>query len=390
MAYNKEAIQYDHSMQKVLHIHDSNLDDPRIICAAMTGAKNGYEPHFCGIQTGKLMENDVFKSYTWLKSGAKEFVSKRLFNNKLDRHWHFFPYPINAIRLEKELKQIAEEIRPDIIHAHNIFIAYHCHYLGIPMVFDDHEFFSLQITTMTNYKGYKRKIKQNMWRKKEMMLGEHHPVITVSTPISRYYEQFANRVYTVPNFPMQDEINPEMTLNSLAGQSKDIVSAYLGADSVSDPNPVRDIAGLHDLFTKRRVGKLYRIGVDSPDNEIIKSFGYVPMRDAYHILTNHCHIGLIPWKRHWFHPYCCPNKSFEYAHAGCLPMITDDFVFLIDVFSTHCDITGNYDEMARKLEYYNDNREELDKRRLNLVRYAKNHLSWENKEHLILEAYRHA
>ena len=45
--------------------------------------------------------------------------------------------------------------------------------------------------------------------------------------------------------------------------------------------------------------------------------GLLP-RDIMFVEMSKYDIGLLPWKRHWSHPYLNPNKYAEYAHSGLL------------------------------------------------------------------------
>ncbi len=375
------------SSVKVLHIHDSDLDDPRIVNAAVTGKKAGYEPHFCGVRTADHMDSDVFASYHYIDFTSKAKISRRLTGTSLDGLWPWYPWPKEAMLAEKRMRQVVDRVRPAIIHAHNIFAAWHCSALGIPLVLDDHELFSFQVR-ISGAKGIKAAERERRWAEKERQLAGRHPVITVSEPIAEHYRQFAGKAFCVPNYPMKNEINPGLELVPATGGR--LVSIYLGADSMHNPNPIRNIAGLHDIFDNGSDGRLVRIGVKSPNNNTIRSVGNIPMADAYEIMMRQGHFGLLPWKKHWFHRYVSPNKIGEYAHCGLLPIVISDAEFVIGELGGHCETFDEYDQLKKKLVYYNQDRQGLDKKRRGLLEFAKSHLTWEKHEGKILEAYRAA
>ena len=187
---------------------------------------------------------------------------------------------------------------------------------------------------------------------------------------------------------MKNEINPGLELVPATGGR--LVSIYLGADSMHNPNPIRNIAGLHDIFDNGSDGRLVRIGVKSPNNNTIRSVGNIPMADAYEIMIRQGHFGLLPWQKHWFHRYVSPNKIGEYAHCGLLPLVIRDAEFVIGELGGHCETFDDYDQLKGKLAHYNQDRQDLDKKRRGLLAYAKSHLTWEKHEGKILEAYRAA
>jgi glycosyltransferase involved in cell wall biosynthesis len=371
---------------KVLHVEDSDYSDPRIINAATTGRKAGYDTYFCGVNSGLNVTTDVFKEIRWISFSAKSRVAKR-FIPFIERYWNLYPYPKHAIWVEKQMKQVIDAIRPDIIHAHNIFAAHYASAFGIPLVLDDHELYSVYVRARYEDATAKARMEANVmekrWSEWERTLGEHHPVITVSKEIAKHHERYCKHVFVVPNYPRQGMIK----LESFGKASKgELCSVYIGADSPENPTPVRNIAGLYDIFGKE-CGTLVRIGVSSPNTSSVKSFGFVPMDEAYKIMRK-CHIGLLPWRRHWFHRYCNPNKVYEYAHCGLWLITIDDVPPVLRDFGDLCDKMQSYDELADLLSHYNAHPDELNEKRLRSLRHVQANLIWEKEEQKILEAYR--
>ncbi|MDE1766235.1 MAG: glycosyltransferase [Thaumarchaeota archaeon] len=376
---------------KILHINDGDLDDSRVINAAKTGKKAGYEEYFCGENLGQTFNTDVFTKLTWIKIPDRARIAKSLFRG-IDRFWKWYPYPEHALSLERQLKNVVEEIKPDIIHAHNIFVAYPASKFGIPMVLDDHELYSLHIKAQNEKANLRKKlitkVKENLWADWEQKIGEKYPIITVSTQIANHHKKYCNNVYVVPNYPTENAIRFDSYQESV---KENLRSAYLGRDSDQNFSMVRNITGLHQLFsTKENIGTLLRIGVSQPNTSRIKSVGTLRMDEAYEVLNRDAHIGLLPWQKHWFHEYCNPNKVYEYAHCGLWLIVIDDLKPVIDDFGIHCDKFSNYDDLADLLAYYNDNPSELNRKRSLSLEHAQNNMVWEKSEQKILEAYKKA
>lgn len=376
---------------KVLHISDSDLDDPRIVSAAVTGNNAGYDEYFCGENKGHTFKTDAFTKFIWITIPSRARIAKEM-PGVLGRYWTLYPYPRHALELERQIRKAVEETRPDIIHAHNIFTAHHASKLGIPMVLDDHELYSMHIKAQNENAGLQKRIisglKYDLWSQWEIDLGEKHPVITVSEQIAQHYRKFCKNAFVVPNYPNANTIR----FDGMSEASKGMLcSAYLGRDLEESPNSVRNISGLHKVFSgTQNTGNLLRIGVSEPNTSRIKSVGLLKMDDAYKTLNREAHIGLVPWKKHWFHEYCNPNKVYEYAHCGLWLAVTDDLKPVLDDFGKHCDKFSSHEELANLLVRYNDNPEELNRKRHASLEHARKNMVWEKVESRVLDAYKAA
>lgn len=389
--------------QKILHIHDSDLDDPRIISAANTGKKAGYELHFCGVKTDTRIKENLFSSYHWFEINHQAQVATRMphaaplweaigrLHPTLKKYG--YPFPHFAMWVEKQITKIINEVKPDIIHAHNIISAHYAQYSGIPIIVDDHEYLSLHTKALdedvTTKKSLAYRIAGKRWAEWEQELGEKYPVVTVSEPIADYWRKFSKHVYTLPNYLNRDTV--QLTGVKRADKAHHMVSVYLGTDNpLTRQKSVRNITGLDGLFEGNGTGKLLRIGVDTPNTDYIKSVGRVPIEVGWKYMMDEGHIGLLPWQKHWFHPYCSPNKVGEYAHCGLWVIVPSDATFVIKEFASHCDTFETYADLKERIEYYNHNRSELDTKRQKLLEHAREHLVWEKFENGLLEAYKNA
>jgi hypothetical protein len=98
-------------------------------------------------------------------------------------------------------------------------------------------------------------------------------------------------------------------------------------------------------------------------------------------------IGLIPFKRHWSHPYVSLNKAYEYAHAGLFVICTSTYETMVGDLKDGCATFDDYDKLASILAYYKINLEELYSKRVRIFEFAKHELIWENYEKNIFRAY---
>lgn len=379
------------SKLKVLHINDRGLDDPRILKAALTGKKAGYEIYFCGTNHSSSLKTEVFTGQLQIDFPDKARLARPL--GSFLNFWPWFPYPGQAISMKQRLNDVINEIRPDIIHAHNIFAGHYASSFGIPMVLDDHELYSVEVKaqydkTRALKEIIKSRLKCGLWEEREKYLGERHPIITISEKIAEHHRKYCKRVFVVPNYPLQIAIKLDNISKATKGN---LQSVYLGRDSTSNPTSFRNITQLYEIFSDSSdVGNLARIGVTEPSTSKIRCFGLLQMEEAYSIMQQQCHIGLVPWHRHWFHKYCVPNKAYEYAHCGLWLITIDDIFPVINDFGSLCDTFSNYSELSNLLEYYNNHPDELNKKRLLSLKHAQSNLIWEKVEHKVLEAYRTA
>jgi glycosyltransferase involved in cell wall biosynthesis len=226
------------------------------------------------------------------------------------------------------------------------------------------------------------------WTKWEKELVNSVPTITVSEQIAQELRKLSKgrtkEIIVVPNFPLQEE------LAAFKGpqQHKQLSSVYAGGDSKHKKVTNRDISGLSNLFMDKDAGNLTIIGWEEPETaEKFNATGFLPRDKMFSEMIQHS-IGLIPWKKHWSHPFLNPNKAYEYAHAGLFVMLTSDLMSVIGTLGENCLPFDDYDDLASKLEYYKSNSDELYKKRLKSFNFARTNLVWENHENKILAAYK--
>ncbi len=375
---------------KVLHISEWGLPDWRIEKSAITAKRAGYEVFFAGEKNAHEYRNIIF-------------------NKIFEFNWNIkakYKLPFYYQILKKKINNIINEIRPDIIHAHNIFPAKLASEFDVPFVFDDHEFssnhskvvyelFKLRESQdkskLNKIRWFARKsIKRYMsklWSEWEREIVSRYPTITVSDKIAEELRKYnnSNKIVVVPNVPLKNEIqdldNP-IYHNELS-------SVYMGTDGLALYNyPNRNIGGLTEIFNNSEIGRLEIIGWNNKKmgNSNVKFHGYLSRDKAFKILKESS-IGLVPWKKHWSHTYVNPNKTYDYVHAGLLVICISDLRTIYSSLGGNCVLVEDYNELAQKLKYLAANIEELNKMRIKSLNFAKENLIWEKYDHNIINVY---
>jgi glycosyltransferase involved in cell wall biosynthesis len=374
------------------------LPDLRVEKSALTGLNVGHEVLFAGKISGSYDRNIFAKIFemNWT-AGARYGIPT---------YWR---------SVKKQFEKIIRDVRPDIVHAHNIFSAKLVSEFGIPFVYDDHEYWSksseisneieyqnseanrlrkLQLTDyfMNKLKTAKRryinKKISKVWTKWERELVNSCPTITVSEKIAeelRLIGNTTNKVFVVPNFPLQSEVMDIKRPTRHTGLS----SVYAGGDGHNKIKfPQKNIDDFIGTFSNQNIGSLTIIGWDGQTSlsSRISYTGFLTRQDMFNEMSKHS-IGLIPWKAHWSHVYSSPNKAYEYAHAGLFVMCTSSLKPVTEYLKDNCFTFDDSNQMVLQLNYFKDNLTELHSRRLKLFDFAKSNLLWENHEKNILRAY---
>lgn len=381
---------------RILHLSDHVLPGGiiswRIEKSAISALHHGYEVFFGG------PKNSV---------PTKETFNKIYEINWTPRARRSFPYDWHCVK--KQIDKVLRQVRPDIVHANNIFSAKMISEFGVPFVYDDHEYWpsyvkrqvesynSTKPKANTNAKALKKILRPLvMWflnsnflrlgLKWEKELVSTVPTITVSDKIAEELMELGDtvKVFVTPNYPLKEEtkdIQQPIFHDELS-------SVYAGIEGKSMPH--RNMEGFVDIFYKSDIGNLIMMGIEENDQKSIprvRYAGLLPRTKMYEEMNNHC-IGLVPFKKHWSHKYISPNKAYEYAHAGLFVMCTSSLVTICDILKENCVAFDDYDEMVLQLEYFKNNLEELYDKRLKIFRFARSNLVWENYENNIINAYR--
>jgi hypothetical protein len=376
---------------RILHLSDDGLPDWRVEKSALTAKKAGHEVYFGG-RLDNNAKSTIFSEIHRINWTAGAMVG--------------IPYYYH--RVKRQIEKLVKQLGPDIIHSHNIGSAKISHDLGLPAVFDDHEYFgmlsrvnaeNIKLQNTQNLKSGFDRIKQNMkasfisqqsisnWTNWEKKLVLSLPTITVSEQIANELREVADgktkEIIVVPNFPLEAEISFKEPQDH-----GHLSSVYAGGDSKHKQVTNRDISGLTNLFADNDIGNLTIIGWEHAESsEKYKATGFLPRDKMFSEMIQNS-IGLIPWKKHWSHPFLNPNKAYEYAHAGLFVMLTADLRSVVSTLEDNCLTFEDYEDLASKLEYFRSNTDELYERRLKIFNYARKYLIWEKHEQKIMDAYK--
>lgn len=390
---------------RILHLSHDGLPDWRVEKTALSASLRGHHVAFGGTKP----INDITK----------------LFSKVYDIDWGEsakFGIPLSLHYVKKQIEKIIRDEKPDIVHAHNIYSAKIISEFGIPFVYDDHEYTSafakalaepvklndvnyrktLKSTSPTlinKTKKLARKLAWNhvfkyravkLWIKwEEEILSSTCPIIVTTGNVARELRSrrsAVDRVFVVPNFPMKMECK---NLQRPFFHSK-LSSVYAGREPLNSIgiHAHRNLDGMLDIFTNREIGPLIMIGGGNGEStEKIKNLGFLPTRQSMYAEMMKHSIGLMAWKKHWYHKYNSANKAYEYTHAGLYVMCTSSFTSMIDSFKGNCGVFEDYSDLASQLQHYTHNPEELYKKRLKSFEFARNNLVWEKYENNIFRAY---
>ncbi len=291
---------------KVLHL----ADGPRNIRAeraALVAKKEGINTHFiAGNVTEDLIKKSIFKK--------KHFINLTPKNHLL----------MDLKDFEKSLSEFIEEVNPDIIHSHNIFMGKIAKKTGLPYLYDDHELWSQKIKCFkrTGLRAQLGITYQRFFHPRwEKELANNTSVLVPSNGILNFYEtQYkTNNVYYFPNMPVLEEVNK---IKLKKQRTDSLITAAIGV-STKSTSKHRKIDGFVDLWkTNNDIGKILIIGQDD-----LKSSGNVISTGR--VSHNKCyeessigHLGIIPFKPYKkYHIFSGANKAYLYIHAG-LGLIT--------------------------------------------------------------------
>jgi hypothetical protein len=302
--------------------------------------------------------------------------------------------------VRKQLAHAVEKVRPDVLHAHNIFSAELAHEMEVPMIYDDHEYWSMM--RKAELEGWVsdslrhpsrlphqlvRKYGGWLWKRWESRVVPEVPTIAVCEATAKAHTERGGRfVYVVPNLPSEKEVKetspPEI-------KNPPLSAVAIGKD-FSKPMRIRDSRYLLQIYSAASFGQLTVIGdsaLDSFGN--VTSVKTMPHLQMLRELCNH-HVGIIGWKPHWFHMFCNPNKAYEYMLAGLVPVVPSTLTPVLRMCNGFAKAFSDYEELTQVLGDLSANLNEVNESRLKIYEFSKNALVWERYEKQILDAYANA
>jgi glycosyltransferase involved in cell wall biosynthesis len=385
---------------RVLHVSHESLPDWRVEKSAITGLKLGYRVSFAG-KPGNNTNGTKFANIYEIEWNSKARLG-------IPYYWE---------RVKNQLKKILKQEAPDIVHSHNLYSAKLISELGVPFVFDDHEYWSMssKILLEMDYQPFQSSIRTQKIGKSEMSkitfkrrmsrirrrlidryairkwsawekeLISTTPIIVVSETIAKDYErQRSARPFLVPNYPIWSEIEAVRSPTYQAPVDC-IYSGGDGNDKVMYPQ--RQMDGLFELFENNKRYPLTIAGWSDPSFSNLRFVGFLSRPEMFDEMSRHT-VGLLPWKKHWAHHYTNPNKPYEYAHAGLVVMCTSSIHPVIESLQDCCVTFEDYPDLMKKLDYLQGRPEELYNLRKRTRELAREKLTWEKHEDQIISAYK--
>lgn len=384
---------------RVLHVSHESLPDWRVEKSALTGLKLGYRVSFAG-KLGKNTNRTKFAKIYEIEWNSKARLG-------VPYYWQ---------QVKGQLQKILKQEAPDIVHSHNLYSAKLISELGVPFVFDDHEYWSMssKILLEMDYRPFQLSIRTqgrtepgsrvsirsrlnkirrrtldryaiHLWTKWEKELISMAPVIVVSKTIARDYQHHLNaRTYLVPNYPIISEVEA-IGSPTYQTQVDCIYSGGDGNDRVMYPQ--RQMDGLFELFEREKRFPLTIAGWSDATFTYLKFLGFLSRPEMFAEMSRHS-IGLLPWKKHWAHYYTNPNKPYEYAHSGLAVACTSSIQPVIESLQDCCIRFDDYSDLMNKLNHLQEHPEELYNLRKRTRELARQELTWEKHENQIISAYK--
>ncbi len=328
---------------RILHISNAGLPDLRIEKMAYTMKKEGHELVFLGGRPVKGQNLDAFDEThnIWLNSAIRI-----VYDNRVERQW---------------LRKI-DELKPDVVHAHNIIVGHFLLNSNHHAIFDDHEYYSKQSSRYEVWPFLRRQLVKPMIRrfsKWERELISRFPTLTSNKNIAKEHRMLGSFAEDVPNVPMKSQIEGLIEPQERSGY------VYVGNDfEMKRFLPHRNMEGLRSIINVNVITGLTH-------------------REMMEQLMNY-EVGLTPWHKHPWHPYSEANKNYEYMHAG-MPVVTNSIIKIhnfpedpyVYSFTSYGDIQECLDSIP-----------EVDRARIQ--KHAVDKYIWENNENTIKEAYKRA
>ncbi|RLI55690.1 MAG: hypothetical protein DRP09_09130 [Candidatus Thorarchaeota archaeon] len=268
---------------RILHVSHRGLPDHRIERAAYIAGSRGHDIQFLGLSHQLDPELDVFTETRGLRP-----INNRqaVLDKSIRRDW------------EAAVKQM----KPDLIHANDIIVAKFSSNLGIPMVYDDHEYWSAQRIIFDNWPFWKRLAIRPLIKAiplwEEELLAKH-VTLTVSKNIAEEHRKRCKHVFLLRNLNLSVEI--EGIKDTL---DRDGI-VYVGADFTRKRfAPHRNMTGLRSYLDFDALSGLTR-------------------SELYDRLV-HYRFGLLPFLSTPYSKYINSAKTFDYLSCGLQVLMTRD------------------------------------------------------------------
>ena len=324
---------------RILHTAPKGLPDWRIEREAYIAKKEGHSIEFLGLGEKRIPFLDVFENITMLRSIN---TRQAALDKSIRQEW------ASAIR----------EIDPDIIHANDIIAAKYSTGLGVPMVYDDREYWSKQRIMYQSWPLWKRIAIRpflNSIPEWEAEILSKHVVITVSEAIAEEHKQRCEHVFLLKNFCLKDQIS-----NLDVNPNRNGV-VYLGSDFERKRfAPHRNMAGLTNHISFNTISGL-------------------PRDVMYKELTTY-QIGLLPFRTTSYAKYSGSAKTYDYLVSGLQVLMTRS---LYDAHS-RLPYTYPFDDYS-EIPAFIKSLEHVDPEEI--MTHAREHYVWEVQKDELFRSY---
>ena len=373
--------------------------DPRVEREAFTLIKHGYKVTFIG----KINKQPC------LILGEKSHNF-----NCVNVEFHRLAYSLLEPGLSKtvnKVQRVLNSIKPDIVIAVNPIAGYVVDKLGIPLVIDNHEYFYMLIKCYplfgTKVMSLSKRLiyllgtlrRRWLYRIKliEADLASKHPMIFTNSyakkDFSKRFNINENNLFILKNYPSRTEARE---IHEIAVNNK-ITFGYIGLD-LPARSRCRDLSITAEVLCDLSKQYDFRVLVAGINHKQLcfQGIGWLDMHSLYKLFST-IDFGLATWTPHPLHQFFNPNKPYQYAIVGSVPIVTSTLKSIVDDMPRDAIVIRAYDKDTFRDELRSVfeellalNADERIRLRERIMQYARRKLVWENQEHVLLDSIKNA
>ncbi|MEL6761746.1 MAG: glycosyltransferase [Myxococcota bacterium] len=328
---------------RIVHVSHNGLPDPRVEKMALTLKKQGHTLIFVGAQSIRFQNLGAFDETHFMPVGDVVTV-------------------VASRSMPKAWRKLFAELKPDVIHAHNIIAARYAMMFDVPLVYDDHELWSEQrkVFRPDNLAKWVARQPYNamipIWEKR--VVRAHPTLATNNNAAIALADKGARWVGVVPNVPRLDMVK-DLPLDQERNGT-----VYVGRDfDLPRFLPHRDMTGLRERVSLNVVSNL-------------------PHRAMLEKLCEYS-VGLTPWHSHPILRFKDQNRNYEYLHAG-LHVFVNEQIKSSFANDPYVSAYRNYHLLADAISRLPGTEP------LEIARHARKLYAWERFEPVIVDAYERA
>lgn len=398
-------------MKKICMItQDAPFIDRRILLQAKSLIENGYDVtviypfgdvnddfYNVGIQYIKVHQAvNINNSLSLIKRLIRKILPQKSYESLKS---FYFKYARNDfIDYEHELKALAVDQKYDIYVAHDLPALPIAHYastiMNAKLVYDSHEFFTGQIALKGSRKTFFEELEHQLIHDVDLMF-------TVNSDIANlfYNEYKLLNIKVLYNSIEQVSDIKKVNLHHMLGISETKKILLYQGGFLEDRNLEVLVESSKYLDENNILVMLGYSFLEDKLKNLAKKLGllnnkvYFMERVAQKELLNYtagATMGVIPYPDIDLNTrFCTPNKMFEFITAG-IPIVANERLITVSNFFKTYSIGNlvsfeNSQILGEGLNYTLNNYDYI-----NIVKYAKkakNDLSWNNQEHILIDAY---